>query len=144
MKKELKKMLSTKIIFLVQHITWVANLVLVRKNSGEIQICIDFQNLNWASLKDNYLVPPMEHILQRESRLALLSLLDGFSRYNQVLVVKEDRLKTTFQTKLGTYAYAKMPFGLINAVVTFQRAKDIPFIGLLNKSMVVYLNDITI
>jgi hypothetical protein len=49
----------------------------------------------------------------------MLSLLDGFSGYNQVLVSKEDRLKTTFRTKWGTYAYDKMPFGLINAGATF-------------------------
>ena len=74
----------------------------------------------------------------------MLSLLDGFSRYNQVLVAKEDHLKTTFQTKWGTYAYDKMPFGLINVGATFQQAMDIAFKGLINKSIVVYLDDITI
>jgi hypothetical protein len=57
---------------------------------------------------------------------------------------KRDRLKITFRTKWGTYAYDKMPFGLINAGATFQWAMDIAFRGLLNKSVVVYLNDITI
>ena len=37
-----------------------------------------------------------------------------------------------------------MPFGLINVGATFQRAIDIAFIGLLNKSEVVYLDDITV
>ena len=59
-KKELNRLLATKIIFLVHHTTWVENLVHVRKKLGEIQICIDFQNLNRASLKDNYHVPPMD------------------------------------------------------------------------------------
>ena len=86
----------------------------------------------------------MEKILQSVSRFAMLSLLDGFSGYNQVLVSKEDRLKTTFQTKWGTYAYDKMPFGLINAGATFQQAMDIVFRGLINKSVVVYLDDITV
>ena len=49
----------------------------------------------------------------------MLSLLDGFSGYNQVLVSKEDHLKTTFRTKWGTYAYDKMSFGLINVGATF-------------------------
>ena len=74
----------------------------------------------------------------------MLSLLDGFSKYNQVLVGKVDRLKTTFRTKWGTYAYDKMPFGLINARATFQWAMDIAFRGLINKSVVVYLDDITV
>ena len=49
----------------------------------------------------------------------LLSLLDGFSIYNQVLVAEEDRVKTTFKTKWGNFAYKRMPFGLINVGATF-------------------------
>ena len=62
--------------------------VLVRKNSSEIILCLDFKILNCASDKDNYLVPPMEQILQMVSGSELLSLLDGFLVYNQVLVVE--------------------------------------------------------
>ena len=43
------------------------------------------------------------------------------------MVDKEDRLKTTFTTKWGTFAYRRMPFGLINAGATFQRAMDEAF-----------------
>ena len=89
-KKELNNLLVAKIIFLVRHTTWVENLILVRKKSSEIKICIDFCNLNQASLKDNYLVISMEQIIQSVSLYSLLSLLDGFFGYNQVLVAKED------------------------------------------------------
>ena len=37
-----------------------------------------------------------------------------------------------------------MPFGLINVGATFQRAMDIAFRGLINKSVVVYLDDIMV
>ena len=37
-----------------------------------------------------------------------------------------------------------MPFELINAGATFQWAMDIAFRGLLNKSVAVYLDDITV
>jgi hypothetical protein len=96
MYQELKKLLDAKIIFQVRHSTWVANLVPVRKKSGEIRLCVDFRNLNRASEKDNYPVPPMEQLLQTVSGSNIFSLLDGFSGYNQVLVSEEDRLKTTF------------------------------------------------
>ena len=143
-KKELNKFLVAKIIFPIWHTTWVANLVPVRKKFGEIRICIDFHNLNWESLKDNYLVPSMEKIIQSVSKSALVSFLYGFSGYNQVLVAKEARLKMTFWTKWGTYAYDKMPFRLTNVGETFQWAMDIAFRCLINKSIVVYLDDITI
>jgi hypothetical protein len=56
----------------------------------------------------------MEQLLQTVSVLEIFSLLDDFSGYNQVLVSEEDHLKTTFQTKWGTFSYKHMPFGLIN------------------------------
>jgi hypothetical protein len=114
MYQELKKLLDAKIIFQVRHSTWVANLVPVRKKSGEIHLCVDFRNLNRASEKDNYPVPSMEQLLQTVSGSEIFSLLDGFSGYNQVLVSEEDHLKTTFRTKWGTFAYKRMPFRLIN------------------------------
>jgi hypothetical protein len=69
----------------------------------------------------------MEQILQQVSGSERLSLLDGFSGHNQVPMSPPDQLKTTFHTAWGTYAYRKMPFGLINAGATFQRAMDIAF-----------------
>eukprot|EP00253_Pinus_taeda_P010565 PITA_10565 len=119
-------------------------MVPVRKKNGDIRICIDFSNLNKASLKDNFSLPTMEQILQSVASLELMSFLDGFSGYNQILVHPDDRLKTTFRTKWGTYAYQKMPFGLINAGATFQREMDIDFKGLINRTIVVYLDDITV
>ena len=141
---EVKKLLDAKIIFKVRHSKWVSNLVPVRKKSGELRLCVDFRNLNRVSDKDNYPIPPMEQILQMVSSSELFSLLDRFSGYNQVLVAEEDKLKTIFRTKWGTFAYRRMPFGLINVGATFQRAMDIDFHGLIGHSVVVYLDDVTI
>lgn len=142
--KELKKFLDARIIFEVRHSTWLSNLVAVRKKSGEIRLCVDFLNLNRALDKENYPVPPMEKILQAVSGSEMFSLLDGFSDYNQVLVVEPNQLKTTFRTKWGTFTFRRMPFGLINVGTTFQRAMDIAFLGLIGKSMVVYLDEVTV
>ena len=81
----------------------------------------------------------MEQILQKAFGFEILSLLDGFSGYKQILVSPYDQLKIAFRTPWGTYAYRKMPFGLINAEATFERAMDISFRGLINHSVVVYL-----
>ena len=143
-KREFNKLLTTRIIFPVHHTQWVAKLVPVRKKNGDIRLCVDFQNLNRSSEKDNYHVPPMEQILQKVSGAQMLSLLDGFSGYNQVVVSPADQLKTTFRTPWGTYAYRKMPFGLINARATFQRVMDATFRGLINHYVVVYLDGITV
>jgi hypothetical protein len=44
----------------------------------------------------------------------------------------------------GTLHNAKMPFGLMNAGTTFQRAMDIAFIGEKYKFVVIYLDDINV
>ena len=90
---------------------------------------MDFINLNRASLKDNYPLPKMDHILHKVVGASRMSMMDGFSGYNQVAVLPEDQKKTTFTTPWGTFMYARMPFGLINAGATFQRAMDIAFVG---------------
>ena len=80
---------------------------------------MDFRNLNQVSLKDNYPLPKMDHILQRVVGSQRMSMLDGFLVYNQVAVHLEDQEKTTFTTPLGTFMYAKMTFGLMNVGANF-------------------------
>ena len=81
--------------------------------------------------KDNYHVPSMEKILQRVSGAEMVSLLDAFSGYNQVLVMNSDQLKNSFRTPWGTFSYRRIPFGINNTGATFERAMDISFIGLI-------------
>lgn len=65
--REVDKMLKARIIYPIHHSTWIANIVPIHKKNGEIRICVDFRNLNQASLKDNYPLPSMDHILQTVS-----------------------------------------------------------------------------
>ena len=73
-----------------------------------------------------------------------MSLLDGYSGYNQILFHEDDRDKTTFTTLWGTFHYVKIPFGLKNVGATFQRAMDIAFANEKDVSLVVYLDDLTV
>ena len=93
----------------------------------EIRLCVDFRNLNKVSLKDKYPLSKMDHIIQRVVGSSMISLLDGFSGYNQILIQLEDQAKTAFTTPWGTFMYLKIPFGLMNDGATFQRAMDISF-----------------
>ena len=61
--REVKNLLEAKIIVPLRYSNWVENLVLVRKRNGEIRLCVDFRNLNKSSLKYNYPLPKMDHVL---------------------------------------------------------------------------------
>lgn len=137
-------MFDVGIIIPLRFSNWLSNLVQVRKKTREIILCVDFRNLNMLSLKDNYLLPKMNHILQKVVGAKIMSLLDGFFRYNKILVHLEDQDKTAFTTPWGTFKYAKMSFGLMNARATFQRAMDIAFVEEKDKFLIIYLDDITV
>lgn len=127
--KEVKRMFEAGIIAPIRFSEWVSNLVPTRKKTGEIRLYIDLRNLNKVSLKDHYPLPKMDHILQRVVGSSRISLLDGFSSFNQILVHPNDQDKIAFTTPWGTFKYVKMPFGLKNAGATFQRAMDISLPG---------------
>lgn len=90
MEKEVKKLLDAKVIIPLRYSDWVVNLVLVINKSGEVRSCVDFRNLHKCSNKDNYTLQKMEHILQKVTVWDKISILYGFSGYNQVSVWLED------------------------------------------------------
>jgi len=114
MEKEVKKMLDAHIIIPLRFLEWLANLVPFKKKNGEIRLCVGFINLNRSSKKDNYPLPKMEHIFQGVIGSSRMSMVDGFSRYNQISIFHEYREKKTFTTRWGAFMYAKIPFGLMN------------------------------
>lgn len=105
-------------------------------------MCIDFMDLNRMCLRDNFLLPNMENLLQRITGSQMMSFPNDFSWYNQTIVKEEDRLKTAFTKPWGTYMYLRMPFGLLNAGSTFQRAMDFSFRVLTGNIMEIYQDDL--
>jgi len=107
-------------------------------------MCVDWKNPNKMSLRDNYPFPKMDHILQKVVASQKMSMLDGFSGYNQIMVHPDDQEKMTFTTPWGTFMYTKMSFELMNAGETFQRAMDTAFSDEKEKFIVIYLDHITV
>jgi hypothetical protein len=119
-RKEVEKLINAHIIVPVKYSKFAYNLVPVQKKKGDIRVCVDFRALNRESVKDNFPLPNMELILHQVARSQMMSLLDGFSGYNQIRVKRVDKYKTTFTTHWGTFAYEIMSFSLINEGVTFE------------------------
>jgi hypothetical protein len=60
--KELQQMVEVGIIEPIRYSSWVSNPIIVRKKTSEINICVDFRNLNQVFLKDIYPLPKMEYL----------------------------------------------------------------------------------
>ncbi|GBG68526.1 hypothetical protein CBR_g3070 [Chara braunii] len=73
------------------------------------------------------------------------SKLDLKSGYHpQLEIRKEDRYKTAFKTRYGHFEWLVMPFGLTNATTTFQAAMTTEFRHLLDRYVLIYLDDILV
>jgi hypothetical protein len=118
---EVKRLLSADVIREVKYLEWLANTIMVKKAIGKWRMCIDFTDLNKACRKDEFPLSRIDSLVDATTSLELMSLLDCYSGYHQILMKKEDEPKTSFITPSGTYCYLWMPEGLKNAGGSFDR-----------------------
>ena len=123
---------------------WTSPIVMVRKKTGDVRVCIDYRKLNERTIKDAYPLPRIDMCLDCLSSAKIYSTIDLQSAYMQLELMEEDRHKTAFITKYGLFEYSVMPFGLCNAPSTFQRCMELVFRGLQWDILLVYLDDIIV
>jgi len=70
--------------------------------------------------------------------------LDIKDAYHNIRIREGDEWKTIFSTKLGTYEYLVMPFGLCNAPVAFQQWSNEVLMEHIDMCCIVYLDDVLI
>ncbi|XP_055960597.1 uncharacterized protein LOC130015093 [Mercurialis annua] len=145
-KEEIEKLCKAGFIRPAKYSNWLANVVPVVKKNGKLRICIDFRDLNEATPKDIYAMPIADTLIDATANHSLLSFMDCFAGYNQIMVAKEDISKTAFRCpgSIGTFEWVVMPFGLRNAGATYQRAMNSIFHDLLGKTMEVYIDDVVV
>ena len=74
----------------------MANVVPVPKKDGKVRVSVDFRDLNKANPKDDFPFPHTNMLVDNTAGHSMLSFMDGFSRYNQILMAPEDMEKTSF------------------------------------------------
>jgi hypothetical protein len=115
-----------------------------KKADGSLRMCVDYRALNKVTIKNKYLVPLIQDLLDRLSGASVFTKLDLRSGYWQVRVTEGDEHKTTCVTRYGSYEFMVMPFGLTNALVTFCNLMNDVLYEFLDEFVVVYLDDIVI
>ena len=122
----------------------LANPVLVVKSNRKWRTCIDFINLNKACPKDSFPLPRIDQLVDVTVGHELLSFMDVYSEYNQILMYEPDEEHTYFIIDYGFCCYKAMPFDLKNAEATYQKLVNMMFKDLIGKTIEVYVDDMLI
>jgi hypothetical protein len=162
LRNEVLKLLDAGIIYPIADSRWVSPIhcapkkggitVVPNENNGLIpqrvvvgyRMCIDFRKVNKVTKKDHYPLPFIDQMLERLSKKTNFCFLDGYSGFSHIAVKKQDQEKTTFTCPYGTYDYRRMPFGLCNALATFQRCMSAIFHGFCEEIVEVFMDDFSV
>ncbi|KAM1180790.1 hypothetical protein ACFX2G_020210 [Malus domestica] len=107
-------------------------------------MCVDYTDLNKGCPNDSFPLSLIDKLIDSTAGCELLSFMDAYSGYNQILMNPPDQEHTAFTTDRGLYCYKVMPFGLENAGATYQRLVNSMFIEQIGKSMEVYVDDMLV
>ena len=125
--EEINRLTEANFIREIKQATWVANPVLVpKKNTKILRMCVDFTSLNKHCPKDHFPLPRIDQIVDSTSGCRRLSFLDAYSGYQQIRMKVEDEELTAFITPFGVYCYTVMPFGLKNRSEERRVGKECP------------------
>ncbi|KAL3992407.1 methyl-CpG-binding domain protein 2 [Sarotherodon galilaeus] len=123
---------------------YASPIVLARKKTGRLRMCVDYRTLNRRTVPDQYTVPRIDEALDCLSGSRWFSVLDLRSGYYQIPMAEEDKEKTAFICPLGFFQFERMPQGITGAPATFQRVMEKAVGDMHMIEVIVYLDDLIV
>jgi hypothetical protein len=118
--------------------------LIVKKKDGEPRVVIDYRGLNEITVKNKYPLPLMDELFDRVHGARFYTKIDLRSGFHQIRIADADIEKTAFRTRYGSFEYTVLPMGLCNAPGTFMQLMNETFRDLLDRSVLVFLDDILV
>jgi hypothetical protein len=143
LKKQIAKLQSKGFIH-PSSFPWGAPMLFVEKKDGTQWMCVDYRPLNDVTIKNKYPLPRIEDLFDQMKGASVFSKIDLRLGYHQLKIQESDIPKIAFHTRYGLYEYTVMSFGLTNAPAYFMYLVNKVFMEYLDKSIVVFIDDILI
>jgi len=117
--KKLQDMLDLDIIQ-PRTSSFSAPIVMVRKKYNDWSMCLDYRDVNKITIKDKFLIPNIDELLDELHGVDYFKTLYLKSIYHQIILREEDTPKIDFKTYEEKYEFLVMPFELNSFPSTFQ------------------------
>jgi hypothetical protein len=124
--------------------SWGAPVLFAPKKEGGLRFCIDYRGLNKQTVKNAYPLPRADDLIDQLQGARFFSKIDLRSGYWQIPIDGADVSKTAFCTRYGHFEWLVLPFGLTNAPAAFINLMHKIFRDLLDRGVVIFLDDILI
>ncbi|EPS59216.1 hypothetical protein M569_15593 [Genlisea aurea] len=121
-----------------------APVLLVKKPDNTWRFCIDYRGLNQVTVKNGHPLPRIDDLLDKIQSAKYFTSMDLLQGFYQLPLRESDRPKTAFKTTFGHYQFRVCSMGLSNSPSVFQRVMNQVFSRLINKSVLIYIDDILI
>ncbi|KAG1679012.1 hypothetical protein FOA52_013076 [Chlamydomonas sp. UWO 241] len=124
---------------------YAAPVIFVKKpGDTKLRMCMDYRALNTLTVKNATPMPDAEQLMDRLHGAVYFSKVDAASGYHQVRLSETAQPLSAFRTRLGLFEWRVLPFGMTGAPRTFSRVMHHILRDTLDRSVVVYLDDILI
>ena len=123
---------------------WGASVLFAKKKGKTIRLCIDYRQLNRATIKNRYPLLRIDDLFDQLRGVRVYSKIDLRTGYHQFRFREAGISKTTLRTWCGHFEFTVMSFGLMNAPIGFMDLMHRVFQPYLDRFVVVFVDDILI
>ena len=124
---------------------YASQVVIVRKKTSEIQLCVDYWKLNSVVVRDTFPLPRIDEALQAVHNCQWFMSFDLAQGYLQMPVEEADIPKTSFRAgSSGLYEFTHMPFRLFNSGSSFCHLMEMCLGDQQFVTLLLYLDDICV